>query len=190
MVKIGTDHYWDGGIVSNTPLQHLLEEEDNLNTMVFQVDLFSARGVLPRDIEDVMGRHKDIMYSSRTRYNTDVFRRLHNLKVSLYRALIRIPEESRSDHEREQITELSKLADIAILHIIISRKPMKGTPRTMSSPARRCVNIGRAVTKIPSARSSTRSGSRCHRRARASSCTTSTAKKTDAAIVANRPAAF
>jgi NTE family protein len=43
MVKIGTDHYWDGGIVSNTPLQHLLEQEDNLNTMVFQVDLFSAR---------------------------------------------------------------------------------------------------------------------------------------------------
>jgi NTE family protein len=85
MVKIGTDHYWDGGIVSNTPLQHLLEQEDNLNTMVFQVDLFSARGVLPRDIEDVMGRHKDIMYSSRTRYNTDVFRRLHNLKVSSIR---------------------------------------------------------------------------------------------------------
>jgi NTE family protein len=126
MVKIGTDHYWDGGIVSNTPLQHLLEQEDNLNTMVFQVDLFSARGVLPRDIEDVMGRHKDIMYSSRTRYNTDVFRRLHNLKVALYRALIRIPEESRSDHEREQITELSKLADIAILHIIYQQKAYEG----------------------------------------------------------------
>jgi len=55
MVKIGTDHYWDGGVVSNTPLQHLLDQEDNFNTMVFQVDLFSARGVLPRDIEDVMG---------------------------------------------------------------------------------------------------------------------------------------
>ena len=75
MVKIGTDHFWDGGIVSNTPLQHLLDQEDNLNSLVFQVDLFSARGVLPRDIQDVMARHKDIMYSSRTRYNTDVYRR-------------------------------------------------------------------------------------------------------------------
>jgi len=72
MVKIGTDHFWDGGIVSNTPLQHLLEEEDRLNTLIFQIDLFSARGVLPRDLEDVMARHKDIMYSSRTRNNTDV----------------------------------------------------------------------------------------------------------------------
>jgi NTE family protein len=78
MVKIGTDYFWDGGIVSNTPLQHLLEHEDRLNTLVFQVDLFSARGDLPRDIQDVMGRHKDIMYSSRTRYNTDVYRRIHS----------------------------------------------------------------------------------------------------------------
>jgi NTE family protein len=57
MVKIGTDHFWDGGIVSNTPLQHLLDQEDRLNTLIFQIDLFSARGVLPRDIEDVMARH-------------------------------------------------------------------------------------------------------------------------------------
>jgi hypothetical protein len=59
MIKIGTDHFWDGGIVSNTPLQHLLDQDDKLNTLVFQVDLFSARGVLPRDIQDVMARHKD-----------------------------------------------------------------------------------------------------------------------------------
>ena len=75
MVKIGTDHFWDGGIVSNTPLQYILDQDDPLNTLIFQVDLFSARGVLPRDIQDVMARHKDIMYSSRTRYNTDVYRR-------------------------------------------------------------------------------------------------------------------
>ena len=78
MVKIGTDYFWDGGIVSNTPLQHLLDQEDKLNTLVFQVDLFSARGVLPRDMQDVLARHKDIMYSSRTRYTTDVYRRLHD----------------------------------------------------------------------------------------------------------------
>ena len=50
MVKIGTDYFWDGGIVSNTPLQHLLEQDDDINTLVFQVDLFSARGALPRDM--------------------------------------------------------------------------------------------------------------------------------------------
>jgi NTE family protein len=126
MVKIGTDHYWDGGIVSNTPLQHLLEQEDNLNTMVFQVDLFSARGVLPRDIEDVLGRHKDIMYSSRTRYTTDVFRRIHNWQVSLYQALLRIPEDRLTDRDREQKARLAKLPDVAILQIIYQQKAYEG----------------------------------------------------------------
>jgi NTE family protein len=93
MVKIGTDHFWDGGIVSNTPLQHLLDQEDKVNTLVFQVDLFSAKGALPRDIQDVMARHKDIMYSSRTRYTTDVYRRIHSWKTRLLKALSKIPED-------------------------------------------------------------------------------------------------
>ena len=92
MVKIGTDHFWDGGIVSNTPLQHLLDEDDHINTLIFQVDLFSARGDLPRDIQDVMARHKDIMYSSRTRYNTDVYRRIHTWKTRLHQALDKVPD--------------------------------------------------------------------------------------------------
>lgn len=126
MVKIGTDHFWDGGIVSNTPLQHLLEQDDNLNSLVFQVDLFSARGVLPRDIQDVMARHKDILYSSRTRYNTDVFRRLHNWKAALYQALLRIPEEALTDRERALKKELSDLPDITILHLIYQQKAYEG----------------------------------------------------------------
>jgi NTE family protein len=126
MVKIGTDHYWDGGIVSNTPLQHLLEQDDSLNTMVFQVDLFSARGMLPRDIQDVLARHKDIMYSSRTRYNTDVFRRIHNWQVALYQALSKVPEQSLTDRERELKLKLSRLPDIAILHIIYQQKAYEG----------------------------------------------------------------
>jgi NTE family protein len=126
MVKIGTDHFWDGGIVSNTPLQHLLDQDDNLNTLVFQVDLFSARGVLPRDIQDVLARHKDIMYSSRTRYNTDVFRRIHNWKVMLFQALSRIPEENLTDQDRQLKSDLSNLPDITILQIIYQQKAYEG----------------------------------------------------------------
>jgi len=126
MVRIGTDHFWDGGIVSNTPLQHLLEQEDELNSLVFQVDLFSARGVLPRSIQDVMARHKDIMYSSRTRHNTDVYRKTHNLKVQLYRALARIPDEQLSYDERKLKAALRNQPEIAILHLIYQQKAYEG----------------------------------------------------------------
>jgi NTE family protein len=126
MVKIGTDHYWDGGIVSNTPLQHLLDQEDSLNTLVFQVDLFSAKGVLPRDIQEVMARHKDIMYSSRTRYNTDVFRRIYSWKMRLCQALARVPEDKLTDEERRLKAELAHLPEISILHIIYQQKAYEG----------------------------------------------------------------
>jgi len=126
MIKIGTDHFWDGGIVSNTPLQRLLDQEDKLNTLVFQVDLFSAHGVLPRDIQDVMARHKDIMYSSRTRYTTDVYRRIHNLKLLLAKALAKIPADQLSDDDKRRLGELADLPELTILHIIYQQKAYEG----------------------------------------------------------------
>jgi len=126
MVKIGTDHFWDGGIVSNTPLQHLLDEDDRLNTLVFQVDLFSAHGVLPRDIHEVLARHKDIMYSSRTRYTTDVYRRIHNWKIRLSHALRKVPEDTLNDEERQLRDELMDLPEVMILHLIYQQKAYEG----------------------------------------------------------------
>jgi NTE family protein len=126
MVKIGTDYFWDGGIVSNTPLQHLLDQEDKMNSLVFQVDLFSARGVLPRDIQEVLARHKDIVYSSRTRHNTDVYKRLNNLKADLYRALAKIPDDQLSEAERTRRDDLANLPEISILHLIYQQKSYEG----------------------------------------------------------------
>ena len=126
MVKIGTDYFWDGGIVSNTPLQHLLDQDDNLDTLVFQVDLFSTRGALPRDIHEVMARHKDIMYSSRTRYNTDVYRRLHVWKSRLQQALAKLPEEALNDDERRLRDDLAELPGITIVQLIYQQKAYEG----------------------------------------------------------------
>jgi NTE family protein len=125
-IRIEGEYYWDGGIVSNTPLQHLLDQADSLNSLVFQVDLFSARGVLPRDIHDVMARHKDIMYSSRTRYNTDMYRKTHNLRARLYKALSKIPDEQLSEEERHLRDSNSMLPSIAILQLIYQQKAYEG----------------------------------------------------------------
>ncbi|MEQ1479390.1 DUF3734 domain-containing protein, partial [Salmonella enterica] len=73
--------------VSNTPLQYVLDAERHTSLLVFQVDLFSASGELPRNLLDVYERHKDILYSSRTRLNTDVAKREHRLQQSIERLL-------------------------------------------------------------------------------------------------------
>ncbi len=69
-VEIEGEEYWDGGIVSNTPLWYVLDESPDLKGLIVQVDLFSARGERPRNLDQVMERHKDIIYSSKTRFNT------------------------------------------------------------------------------------------------------------------------
>jgi len=121
-VLIENEYYWDGGIVSNTPLQYLLEQEDVHDTLVFQVDLFSSRGILPRDMGDVLARHKDIMYSSRTRNNTDTFRRLHNLRLKLHQALLRVPPEALTDDDHAFLAAMEDVPQINIVHLIYQQK--------------------------------------------------------------------
>jgi NTE family protein len=129
MVQIGTDYFWDGGIVSNTPLQHLLAQPDNLNSLVFQVDLFSARGALPRTMSDVLGRHKDITYSSRTRQVTDMFARLQRWKHRCFEALQKIPPDQLTDEDRQMLESLSDLPRATILQMIYQQKSYEGNAR-------------------------------------------------------------
>jgi NTE family protein len=126
MVRIGKHYYWDGGLVSNTPLQHLLDNCGSQNMLVFQVDLFSARGEVPRDMPEVMSRAKDIQYSSRTRTTTDHFLQTHRLKQSLYEALCLIPDNILNEEQRQQKIELARLPEINIMQLIYQQKAWEG----------------------------------------------------------------
>ena len=118
MQQIGEDWFWDGGLVSNTPLQHLLDHAGRDSMLVFQVDLFSARGQIPRDIGEVFARQKDIMYSSRTRLVTEYYMTQHKRKVQLRRLLSRMPDPQLSAEERALRAELEHLPNFTILHLI------------------------------------------------------------------------
>lgn len=126
MVHIGTEAYWDGGVVSNTPLQHLLTHVGSQNMLVFQVDLFSARGALPRDMADVMARQKDIQFSSRTRLTTDMFRNLEGLKRKIRDLLGRMPDEILTAEDRTLKADLADLPEIVILHLIYHHRAYEG----------------------------------------------------------------
>jgi NTE family protein len=126
MVQVGTDYCWDGGLVSNTPLQWVLDNARTDNMLVFQVDLFSARGVLPRDMYDVLGRQKDIQYSSRTRLVTDYFTREHRRNSLLKRVLEKLPDSALDDEERAVKQQLANLPEITILHLIYQQMAYEG----------------------------------------------------------------
>lgn len=126
MVRIGRHHYWDGGLVSNTPLQHLLDHIGGRNMVIFQVDLFSAQGDVPRDMPEVLARQKDIQFSSRTRSTTDHFLQTHRLQQALREALHMIPEDQLSPVQREMKDGLAKLPEINIVQLIYQQKAYEG----------------------------------------------------------------
>ena len=126
MVPIAGDYYWDGGIVSNTPLQHLLDHIDGENALVFQVDLFSARGPVPRDMAETLGRSKDIQYSSRTRLTTDYYQQAHAQRIQIKRLLEKLPDEQLSEEERALKTRLAVLPAINILQLIYQQAAHEG----------------------------------------------------------------
>ena len=86
--------------------------------LIIQVDLFSARGPLPRDMDDVLARQKDIQYSSRTRLVTDYFRDRHDRDVMLKKLLAKIPDDQLDDRERALKADLRYLPEATILELI------------------------------------------------------------------------
>ncbi|KRA14668.1 MULTISPECIES: patatin-like phospholipase family protein [unclassified Lysobacter] len=94
-VEIDGEYYWDGGLVSNTPLSQVLASEPRRDTLVFQVDLWSAQGELPQTLLDVAERQKEIQYSSRTRLITDIQRVQQHYRRLLRELLEEIPEDVR-----------------------------------------------------------------------------------------------
>jgi NTE family protein len=100
-VEIEGEHYWDGGLVSNTPLQWLVDSRPHLDTLTFQVDLWSARGELPRTLAEVSTRQKEIQYSSRTRAGTDNIRHIQQLRRAMADLLDKLPEELRNGPEAQ-----------------------------------------------------------------------------------------
>jgi NTE family protein len=121
---IDGEPYWDGGIVSNTPLQYVLDERDREENhagrplLVFQVDLFSARGMMPRSLAEAAQREKDIRFSSRTRMNTDMQKRIEALEAAATRLATRLPPELKDDPDLAALTARSCDGPVTIVHLI------------------------------------------------------------------------
>lgn len=115
-VQIDGDHYWDGGIMSNTPLGYVLDVEENLDTLVFQVDLWSAPGQLPTNMLQVYDRVKEIQYSSRTRFITNQWARLQRMRGVMAKVLEQVPDTARLDEST--LAQAKAMADTKHCNVI------------------------------------------------------------------------
>lgn len=117
-VMVEGEPYWDGGVVSNTPLQYVLDMRGPAKMMIAQVDLFSARGELPRNMGDVASRQKDIMYSSRTRFGTDKAAQIQRDKKAICNLIAKLPPALRNTPDVKRLEAANRTAHVDIVHLI------------------------------------------------------------------------
>jgi NTE family protein len=121
-VMIDGEHYWDGGIVSNSPLWYVMDDSPSINALIMQVDLFSAKGDLPANLDQVLERTKDIRYSSKTRFNTKRVQELEDLRRALGRLMEKLPGALHDDPDYKLLAAaLGQKRHITIAHLINRR---------------------------------------------------------------------
>jgi NTE family protein len=125
-IEIDGEYFWDGGLVSNTPLQYVLVELPRRSRLTFQVDLFQARGPLPTNLEEVSEREKDIRYSSKTRTGTDLFRFLHDVRHNINDLLEKLPEELRNTREAHFLYDFGCVTTMDIVELIYRPRDPQG----------------------------------------------------------------
>ncbi|WP_255010502.1 patatin-like phospholipase family protein [Roseovarius sp. M141] len=128
-VEIDGRFYWDGGLVSNTPLQYVMENAGPDPLCIFQIDLFDAHGEIPADLADVQQREKDIQFSSRTRLTTDRYRQLHDIRSAAQRLAAKLPKELQSDPDLALLLATGPECPVTLAHLIHRKEGFEGNSK-------------------------------------------------------------
>ena len=124
--KVGDEYFWDGGLISNTPLEWVLGSRPRRDTLAFQVDLWNAVGELPKDMIQVEVRQKEILYSSRSRAATKRYQYEQKLRIAFANLLKRMPEELRESAEAKLLLAEANDKVCNIVHLIYRARPYEG----------------------------------------------------------------
>jgi NTE family protein len=127
--EIEGEYYWDGGLVSNTPLQWMLDNRPHKDTLAFQVDLWSADGELPSNLQEADVRQKEIVYSSRTRAATNQFKYAQMLRRAVRKVFEHLPNDIRTMAEVELLAREADEKVYNIVHLIYHSKKYEGSSK-------------------------------------------------------------
>jgi NTE family protein len=128
-VEIDGQYWWDGGLVSNTPLDFVLDDDDDDDMLIVQVDLFPARGARPATLAEVEERAADIRFSSRTRFTTAAQARLNGPREAWARLAARLPDELRDSAEARLLDRLARGRRAVVAQLVYRDQPWQGAAK-------------------------------------------------------------
>lgn len=138
-VEIDGEQYWDGGIVSNTPLAYVLDQLPRRSRLIFQVDVFQAHGKIPTTLEEVTEREKDIRFASRTKMNTDIYAHKHEVRHAINELIELLPPELAATPQARRLYRMGCVTQMDIVQLIYrpsmpqgAQKDYEFSPSTMT----------------------------------------------------------
>src|SRR5271154_1069447 len=117
-VEIDGEYYWDGALFSNTPLQYVVDYYPRRSRLIFQVDVFVAHGRLPRNLDEVGERDKDIRYASRTRMSTNAIRDKHDVRHAINELHKLLPADLANSEQARRLYEHGCVTEMDVAQLI------------------------------------------------------------------------
>jgi NTE family protein len=114
-VRIEGDLYWDGGILSNTPVEAVFDDKPRRNSLIFAVHIWNPDGQEPETITEVLNRQKDIQYCSRTVAQIRRQEQIHRLRHIVAELAARVPQEER---DTPLIREMASYGCLTRMHVV------------------------------------------------------------------------
>jgi NTE family protein len=92
-IAIDGELYWDGGIISNTPVEAVFEDGQRRDSLVFSVHVWRPSGPDPDTMVRVMSRQKDLQYASRAHTHIARQKQIHKMRHVVSELVKRLPPE-------------------------------------------------------------------------------------------------
>jgi NTE family protein len=148
-IEIDSEEYWDGGLVSNTPLQYMVDYFPRHSRLIFQVDLFPARARhRPTTLDEVQERDRDIRYSSRTRLATNMLRERHDVRHAINELYKLLPSEIARTAQAKRLLDRGCVTTMDIVQLIYRPDEPQGSLKD-SVPRWSCVGNKALLMRRP-----------------------------------------
>jgi NTE family protein len=89
-----------------------------MDALIVQVDLFSGTGELPKNLDQVQERVKDIQFQSKTRVSIAQVRAIEELRSTLADVLAKLPDSMRSDPQVQKLAEHSRRGAVSLVRLV------------------------------------------------------------------------
>jgi NTE family protein len=121
-VRVDGQLYWDGGVLSNTPLEVIFDDNPRRSGLVFSVSVWNSEGPEPRTIAEVLNREKDVHFANRTESNVERQQQIHKLRHIIAELTNRLPE---TDRESNRVRELASYGCLTRMHVVALAAPIQ-----------------------------------------------------------------